>query len=206
MAGVVLASAVVAGEYIFPLNIVFTLILARMSVDWLFSRGLRNLEAFAGLFFFLFLLSLPSLVLFEYGTLGFLFTFIGALRRNAHLIKVSGRMLWAFIAASGFAYILVQGLLLPTLSGAQLMTLAGAMVALMLCLYCFRPVQFERLDAKKFPPLALLQLTGRRTLEFYALHLVVLRGIGMATDPERFSFLEFKIFAFESLQKLLFSV
>ena len=206
MAGLVLASAIVAGEYLFPLNIVFTLILARFSVDWLFARGLRNREAFTGMFFFLFLLSVPSLVFLEYGTLGLLFTFIGALRRNEHLIKVSGWMLWSFIAASGLGYILVQGVLLPSLSGLQLLVFVVGMAALSIGLYYFRPAQFERLDAKKFPPLALIQFTGRRTLEFYVLHLVALRGIGMVTDPERFSFLQFDIFAFKQLQTILFGV
>lgn len=200
----VAASALVAGEYLFPLNIVFMLIIARLSVDWMFTHALRNREAFAGMFFLLFLMGIPSLAFIEYGTIGLLFTLMGTLKRREDDVKAPRWMLWAFISASVFVYILIQGLLMPSISGAQLLVFLSGMIVLMIVLNRFRPHVFEKLNTKTMPPIALLQLTGRRTLEIYALHIIILRALAMMHDPERFSFLEFDVFAFKQIHAFIF--
>ncbi|MCB1720581.1 MAG: hypothetical protein H6860_01810 [Rhodospirillales bacterium] len=203
MALVVVVSTLISGEYLFPLNIIFTLILARMSVDWLYRHALRNRDAFLGMFFLLLFAALPSLVFVEYGTLGFLFTLMGALRRHKGDVSAPRQMIWAFFAASGFVYVLVQSLLLPSLSAGQFVFFVAGMMVLSILLYRFEPCSFERVNVRSFPPVALLMLLGRRTLEFYVLHLLVFRAVAMVLDPSRFAFGEFKVFAFSQLLSLL---
>ena len=200
---VVMGSSLIAGEYLFPLNILFTLILARLSVDWLYIHAMRNREAFAGMFFFLSLMALPSLVFSEYGTLGFLFTLMGALRRHKDDIVAPAWMVPAYVLASAAVYILVQSMLMPALSVAQFLFFVGSMLFLCAGLYRFEPAVFERINLKSFPPIAALMLTGRRTLEIYVLHLLVLRAVAMVIEPERFALGEFKIFAFTQVLGLL---
>lgn len=202
--GVVAFSTLAAGEYLFPLNIIFTLILARMSVDWLFVHALRNREAFAGMFFLLFLLSIPTLLVVEYGTLGLLFTLMGVLRRRRDMISAPGWMVPVFVAASMAGYILMQSMLLPTLSAAQFGVFLGGMIAVCLVLYRFQPRCFEAISVKRFPPVAVLQIMGRRTLEIYALHLIVLRAVALVFHPERFRLFDFDVFAFAQVQALFF--
>ena len=197
-------SSIVAGEYLFPLNIIFTLILARVAVDWLFNHAMRNREAFAGMFFLLFLLSIPTLVFIDYGTMGLLFTLMGTLRRRKDVLLAPRWMVLSFFAAGMGAFILMQSLLLPTLSLSQFGVFLGGMILVCLMLYRFEPRHFERLSVKTCPPVALVQILGRRTLEIYLLHLIVLRAIVLATDPERFALFEFQVFAFPQIQALLF--
>ncbi|HOO81928.1 MAG TPA: TraX family protein [Alphaproteobacteria bacterium] len=203
LALVVAGSTLVSGEYLFPLNILFTLILARLSVDWLYRHALRNTEAFLGMFFLLSFAAPPSLVFIEYGTLGFLFTLMGALRRHKGDVAAPSWMVWAFFAAGSFAYILVQSLLLPSLSAGQFFFFVAGMVVLSFLLYRFNIHVFEKVNVRSFPPALLLMLLGRRTLEFYVLHLLVFRAVVMAVDPSRFAFGEFKVFAFSQLLSFL---
>jgi len=200
----VVVSALVAGEYLFPLSIVFTLILARMAVDWTMAHGLRNKEAFAGIFFLFLLLGPLSLMFVEYGTLGFLFMFIGALRRQKDIVIAPRWMILSFVAASCAAYILVQGVLFPSLSGLQLAVFAFGMAALSVVFYRFSSKLYGRFNVWSFAPVGVLQFMGRRTLEIYVVHLIVLRAVVIFTDPERFRVLDFKIFGFDFVQALLF--
>ncbi len=202
--GVVALSTIAAGEHIFPLNIIFTLILARMAVDWMFSHALRNREAFAGMFFLLFLLSMPTLLFIEYGTLGLLFTLMGTLRRRKEDVLAPRWMVMSYLAAIISAYILEQSVLLPSLSLLQFGVFVGGMVVVCFMLYRFEPRSFDRLSFKTFPPVALIQLLGRRSLEIYVLHLLVFRGVAMAVNPERFALFEFELFAFPGIQEFLF--
>ena len=201
---VVVLSAVVSGEYVFPMTIIFALIFARMSVDWMFARATRNLEAFAGMFFLLFLMSGPTLVFVEYATLGFLFTLFGAFRRNKEIVTAPRWVLPAFVVASAVAYILVQSVLLPTLTLGQLLLFIVGMIVVCTLLYRFMPKVYEGLSVASFPPVAFVQFLGRRTLEIYVLHLIVLRGFVMVMQPERFEPLQFQIFASPQVQAFFF--
>lgn len=204
MAVLVVFSALMSGEYLFPLTIIFTLIMARKMTDWMFVRAMRNKEAFAGMFFFLFLLSGPTLIFVEYGTLGLLFTLLGTIRRNDDALQAPRWMFWSFTLAAAAAYILVQSMLMPTLDLAQLGVLVGGMAVLCVWLYRYKPRVYEGISLKRFPPVALVMLTGRRTLEIYALHLIAIRSIVLFTDPERFQLFSFQVFAFKQLQAFFF--
>ena len=103
------------------------------------------------------------------------------------------------MSASAAAYILVQSLLLPSLSFAQFVFFVVGMGVLSILLYRFEPRTYEKLSLSSFPPVAILMLLGRRTLEFYVLHLVLFRAAVMFADPERFAFCDFQIFAFSQV-------
>ena len=158
------------------------------------------------MFFFLFLLSGPTLVFAEYGTLGLLFTLMGAISRNRERMLALRWMMLSFHAACLFAYIIVQGLLLPEFTQAQFITLLLGMIILQFIFHRFDKHVFEGWTPKKFFPLYLVQFMGRYTLEIYVVHLLLLRCYVVFTQPDRFEPLHAQLFAFRGLQEFFFKL
>jgi len=194
-AGALVVSSMIAGQFLFPVTVLFSLMLARHWIDGMMVRALRNYEAFAGMFFLLLCLSWPSGLLFEYGTLGFMFTIFGALMRNRKELEIKQRPVIIFVAASAFTFFLFQGLGMPHVSPAQGLVLFGGVGFVCWLLYVFRPATYPRLtQALPGPVIFLIQLMGRRTLEIYVLHILLFRGLAMILDPERFGLYEWRFF------------
>jgi len=199
-AGLAVLSSLVAGQYLFPLNILFTLMAARWLIDAVMARAgpgraLRSYETLAGMFFILLLLSFPTGFFIEYGSLAGMFAMYGYMMRRRKELELGTRPVLAFVVAAAFSYIVIQGLLLPSLSGAQALTLIAGMALICAVLAFFRPLTFPRLtSALPFPLMGLIKLMGRRTMEIYVLHLVLLRAVGMVLDPERFGLYDWAFF------------
>lgn len=193
-------SALVAGEYLFPVNIIATLILARLSIDWIMARALQSREALTGMFFLLLLTSVPSLIFFEYGTSVFLFSMAGYMVAHRTRFNIPFSVLAIFTLVSAVSYVLIQGAFMPSLSAAQLLALLAGMLILCGVFVIFKPVEFARssLLIFRWP----LQFFGRRTLETYAAHLIALRLLFMILKPEHFTFMNFRIFAFDHLVRM----
>lgn len=195
----VFLSAIITGGYIFPVNILFTLIFARFAIDWVMMRGLRNHEAFAGMFFLCVLLSLPSMIFVEYGFIGILFAMMGYMRRHKSALEMKPRPYWMFVAGSAGAYILMQAMLMESLSAVQLGALITGMGAVVFLLHGFKGQTYPHLKGAAFWA---FQFCGRRTLEIYAFHLLAFRAASMILNPDRFSAFDFTLFANENLTRL----
>lgn len=193
-------STLISGEYVFPLTILFTLIAARLSVDWIMARALQSREALAGMFFILLFMSVPTLIFLEYGTLVFPFAMLGFMVAHKKRFDIPLSVMAVFALASSCGYALVQSMLMPTLTAPQFWTMVGGTVALSGALLAFRPLAFS------WPvPAALrwpVQFLGRRTLEFYVAHLIAFRALAMVLAPYRFSFMDFELFAFRNLLRM----
>ena len=112
-AAIVALSAIVSGEYFLPANILISLAIARLWIDRLMVGGLQSYEAFAGLFFLLFFLSFPTMLFFEYGAMGMMFTVLGFLRRHKEGLEINAFAMFGFVAAITIFYIVISGLLIP---------------------------------------------------------------------------------------------
>lgn len=189
----VAVSAVLTGEYILPLNILFTLALVRLWIDGLMVGTLRSYEGFAGMFFLLFFLSFPSMLFAEYGTMGMMFAVFGYLRKHKENLSINRFALFGFLGAVSVFYIGVSGALIDDLSYPQMFTLIGGVFVLMTLLFNFKNHVFEGISQKLGVVLLPLKIMGRHTLLIYALHIIVLRFVMLAIGDERFGFLEFKI-------------
>lgn len=190
-------SSVIAGEYLFPMSILFMLGISRLMIDGVMVRALRNYEAFAGMFFLMMFAAFPTLLLFEYGTLGLLFAMFGYMCRHRADIRIHPLALFGFIAAILLTYIVFQGILLPSLSALQLGVFFAGMVVVMALLFFFRSVVFNGVFLKP------LQITGRYTLEIYVLHLLVFRGVAMVLFPDRFTLFDVQFMPMDLGPKLL---
>ncbi len=205
-AGALVLSSLIAGQYLFPLNILFGLMVTRYAIDGIASRALRTHETLAGMFFLLFLLSYPSMFVVEYGTMGALFAVLGYITRAGEEVEFKKMPIFLFTAGSILVYAIAQALLLPSLSGVQFTVLLLGTAFICMLLSVFQPVTFPRLTKALTPPGAgLFKLLGRHTLAIYVLHILLFRAIAMYLYPDRFSFLEWTVFP-ESMGAYLGSI
>lgn len=193
-------SALMAGEYVFPVTIVATLIAARLTIDWIMARALQSREALAGMFFILLFLGVPTLIFLEYGTLVFPFAMLGFMVAHKKRFDIPLSVMAVFALASACGYALVQAMLMPSLTAPQFWTMVGGTAALSGALLAFRSVVFlAPVPATLRWP---VQFLGRRTLEFYVAHLIAFRALAMVLAPYRFSFMDFELFAFRNLLRM----
>lgn len=187
-----------SGGYLFPLNIVFGLILARIMVDGLAARTLRSRDTLIGMYFLLALPSLFALIFIQYGTLGLFFTLLGVMCR----LELEGRGVpklhfWVFAIAGVLTYASVMGGVMAFLPLAEFIVLLAGLIAVCSIMSRFRPHVFDQTAglAWVYP----LQLLGRRTIEVAFVFFVVLRAVMMVLMPEEVIFLDFGFFQYHHL-------
>jgi TraX protein len=189
------ASCVISGIYILPLNILFSIIIARLLREEMANHALHNAETLRGMYLILVLAYLPASILFEYGTLGFLFVVMGFMARNWEDVtqRIAKRYLILYVAMSFAAYWLFQGAIAPEISAAQILFLTAGLFLVALILMRFRLVTFPKLTSGIGPFAGIVRILGRRTLEIYVLHIIILRVAAAYLFPEKFPFMELKI-------------
>ncbi len=191
-AAIIALGNMAAGENLFPLSILLTLMVGRYYIDAWMGAGRRGGEPFLGLFFLLMMLYFPAAIAFEYGTIGFLFTVFGALCRyrqdaEGYLSKEYKRQITYFAIASFASFIILQSMQLEYLSGQQLSVLCLGMAVVYFILNRFSGAELPNIT-NALPAFIVwtFKFTGRRTLEIYVAHLLLLKAYGLYSDPERF--------------------
>ena len=152
----------------------------------------------AGLFFMFLLLAFPSMYLFQYGTLGFLFVIVGALCRfkqdiGVELPKTLKRQIAFFSSASFFSYAIFQMVPMKVLTEVQFFTLSGCLLFLYFVFQKFKPCEFSMFN-KSFGLIVKVpfQIFGRYTLEIYVLHLVLFKMLALYMYPETYQFMQWR--------------
>lgn len=188
---VVTLSGLVSGQYLFPLDILFTIALIRKTRNGCAIRATQSPQNLRGWFLLLLFAAVPTGMLFEYGTAGMLFALQGFIVRNREAfgdrLKLWHTRLFSF--TSVFFFGLLQGVMMPSLSAAQGGVLFAGLFAVTALLERFRAVEYPVLTRYVTRAGAfLLQIMGRRTLEIYVLHILLFRGICMILYPESYAF------------------
>jgi hypothetical protein len=194
----IVAVEILGGGYLFPLNILFGLILARLMVDALAARTLRSRDTLIGMYFLLALPSIVTVIFIQYGTLGLFFTLLGVMRR----LELEGRGVpihhfWSFAVAGALTYIAVMGGLMAFLPLYGFLALLAGVLGLCFAMSRFRPHVFSTDLPKIFIYPA--QLMGRRTLELAIVFFIVLKVTMLLAMPEEFIFMDFGIFQHQHL-------
>ncbi len=192
---ILICSDILAGLYFFPLNILASMLIIRLSIDGLMQRALRSVSHFWAVITMLFLLAIPSGMVFEYGTLGFILAIFGYLLRRRDELKLKYKeLLNHYFAFSAVAFIGLQSVLFG-FETPQPMALTAGIMVVMGALYMFKPVTLPKLTEKMPRPFTwLLQLAGRRTMEIYVAHLLLFKILGVIYQPERFALLDWDLF------------
>lgn len=184
-AAIVIASDFITGRYIFPLNILVTILMVRIVIDLYIKGTMKNTLLFWTGALVLTCLIVPSMTLMQYGTLGLLLAVFGWLIRNTEeqdphqFTRIFPYMVFCIIAFTISQWALLQ------FSLAQGLLLFGGTALVMLGLRFFRPAEFPGIPAPVKLP---LQLIGRYTLAIYVAHLLLIKIAGLWLYPEYFSF------------------
>ena len=189
---IVTLSALVAGQFLLPLNILFTIIALRFLRRGVVLSSLSSAEGLRGMFFILIFLTFPSSILFEYGSSAMLFVLVGYIVRHKEEVskQIDLRYLKLFTVLSFLSFFAIQVIILPSLSFQQILTMFAGFGFIGIILWYFRPVVYsDGLSFFKKPLVVLVQFAGRRTLEIYVVHILIFRGMCMYLYPERYDFL-----------------
>lgn len=188
-------SSLISGQYLFPLNILFTVLIYRHFRAGFILNALKSLEGMRGVFLILLLTTLVTGVVFEYGMFGLLFVIIGHIVRNKQsvLARFEFKYIGLFITATCFSYFIIQGIALPTFTWVQAFVFMGGLVLLSWWMW--------RFDGRSYPKLSsgmprvfiyFIHLMGRKTLEIYVVHLLLFRGTCLYFYPEKYVFMQWR--------------
>ncbi len=192
--GVIIAiSGIISGQFLLPLNILFTIIIFRYIRTATVMRSFYSADGLRGMYFILLLLTLPSAVLFEYGTSVMLFVLIGYMTRNKEEVQknIEPQYLNIFFIVSFFTFFIIQGVSLPSLSNYQAAFMFVGLALIGFMLWNFKPAIYIDADRHMARSLiCLIQFMGRRTLEIYVAHILIFRGVSMYLYPDKYGFMD----------------
>jgi hypothetical protein len=193
---ILLVGNVVAGMPLMPLNILFTIMIIRLSIDYVMRIGLSSYQAIFLLTFFVIVLAVPTLFVFDYGTQAFLFAMFGYLARHFDKLTIKNpkQLLHGFLALSAGVYIAYQKIIFDFDTSETLIMVFSVLTS------CYFLLEFKvklfPVVTKEWPPMIVnaFRFMGRKTLEIYVVHLLVFKGLGMLINPERFQLFQWGVF------------
>ncbi len=190
---IVTMSAVFSGQFLLPLNILFTIIALRMLRQKAAQACFYSADGMRGMFLILVFMTFPTSVIVEYGTSAMLFVLLGYALRNKDEVtkKIESQYLKIFAAASFFIFYLIQGVSLPYLSPDQAFFMFVGFSLIGFMLWNFKPAVYLDADRYMAPSIIkVVQFLGRRTLEIYIAHVLLFRAICMYLYPDKYGFFE----------------
>lgn len=189
------ASDFIAGRNILPLNILSTILLARLALGPYLAVAMRHGILFWAGALALFLLSFPTMFFVDYGTMGILLAVFGFLiREYGDDPHRKATLIFPFLVFCSVGYTVQQWSVFHFTGGQGLTVLAGT-VGVMLMLSGFRPVTVPRVQAFLRRPLTrIFQITGRHTLFIYVAHYIIIKAVGMWLYPAAFPLLGWRFF------------
>ncbi len=182
----------VVGIYVFPANILATIIISRLIIDFVMKIFFKDKISLYFICFTFFILVIPSYLLFEYGSLAFIMVMFGWLVRN----KKEGddkKIVDAFMMFSLLSFVIYQQVYFG-FDNAQTVFLVLGVIAVNLVLYYFRPHEFVELTNRLNGGVVwFIQACGRHTLEIYVAHLIIFKFTALYLGYEGYGLFEFKL-------------
>ena len=200
--GIVTLSAIISGQYIFPLDILFTMALIRYYRNGIAIRATEKPETLRAWFILLLLAYIPTNMVFEYGSMGMMFALFGFIMRNMAVIKhrLKRKHIIIYVFAVFTTFFLSQGFMLPEFTALHALVLSSGLLVVAALLWNFTPVTYPHLtEALPGPAVFIIQLLGRRTLEIYVLHILLFRAISMMLYPDTYIFMNWHLAPMEFL-------
>ncbi len=193
-ASILVASNVLCGLAIFPLNALVTIILIRIIIDPLMAVALRNIWLALLALAVVTATIIPSFSVSEYGTLGLLLAMFGYVARHKPVIQGlkadSDRVLRGMALYCLLTFLMIQQLFFGFQQASLIVVMVGTGLVIWILLH-FSAREYSGLTAK-MPKVVTytIQLLGRNTMEIYVIHLVLLKITGIFTDPTRFAWFD----------------
>lgn len=188
-------SSYVVGLPILPLTILVTILIARAILDPLMQAIRKTPQILYPVCTVLFLMTIPTFPLFEYGSVVMMIVMLGYLVRHKDEVPFRKDQIFTFAIVAAASHVFYETMVFFNFDKIQTGLVAIGTLSLLTALLRFRPIEYPDLTARL--PVAvtwILQLCGRRSLELYVIHIVLFRFVALALGYEGFSFLNFHIF------------
>jgi hypothetical protein len=187
-------TAVVAGNDIFALNILFTIIITRTIIDTLVKITFKNGENFMLSMATMVLLGIPTAILFDYGTLALMWAMFGYVCRHKQEMNLSQFKVLGFLGLTLALYFGYQQLFF-TFAPAYMWAMVVFVSISAYLLYNFKPKALPDLTAKLPAAVnAFIKFSGRKTLYIYVVHILIFLTIAFFTQPDRFGFFQIELY------------
>jgi len=188
---ILLAGNIIVGMPIFALNILFGIMVVRLTLDKVIAVMFSgNVFVLLGLVLIVFAF-LPTNALIEYGTFCYLFAIFGYVVRHN---KFTENGLVVFIMAITLPYLVFQKIVMG-MNQTDLYIMAVLVTATIWFLQYFKAQ--ECADIQKQLPNFVVQsvkFMGRNTLMIYVGHLMIFKIIALFIMVDRYQFLDFRLF------------
>lgn len=192
---ILVAANIITGMSIIPLNILATIIAARLVIDPVMTRVLARRELYWPMMVIFLLLVPPTILLSEYGSHGLVLAVCGYLCRHRDKLENPRRTVEHYFVFAALSYFAVQ-MITFAFTMPQGAVFGAGLALVFTALYFFRPLTFPHITQNWPAPLVrLLQFGGRRTLEIYVAHLIAFKVLALFTDPGRFALFDWKLFS-----------
>jgi len=188
-AAIVFVSNIVAGMGLLPLSILVSIIVVRLSLDpvmKILSKSAVHLWAGSAV---LFVVALPSFVLFEFGALAFVFAIFGYLVRHQK-DEADRRLSFQYGVFACLGYIFLQSLGYG-LFEEKLVVLSIGVVCVVTALYKFKPKEYPEVSSQMSGVgRGFVKICGRYTLEIYVFHLLLFKMIAVLAGVAGFKYMQ----------------
>ncbi len=182
---------IMSGMAVFPLNVLFTIIVIRMFIDWVADRIFKDVEWTVYLSISLVFLAVFTILFFEYGTVSFFFAILGYAVRHREKINWKDYGLYVYTLFSFMIFSIYTELSFG-FGVIQLIVFAiGTLFVLYVLLNFKRKIYKEY--TKKIPQIfvLLIQIMGRHTLLLYVIHLALFKLYAVYSGDPRFEWFRF---------------
>ncbi|HPF77975.1 MAG TPA: TraX family protein [Alphaproteobacteria bacterium] len=193
-AGILVLSNIVMGQGIFPLNVLATIIILRLTIDYVMQFALSSYQnMFLGVAAIT-IIVFPTMFVFEYGTQAVLFGMFGYMVRHQKKIGFSNEQILIFMFVALTVYSVFQKITIG-LDDIEFYTMAAGLLLVNLMLSVFQPKLYPELT-EKLPAFVteIFKLLGRQTLEIYVIHILLFQAAAFWLFPGRFSLFDVSLF------------
>lgn len=193
--GILVLSNYVVGMPVLPLNILATILMCRMAIDPIMDFVTRNPKALYPVTILLFVGTILASSVTEYGTASMLIVMSGYMVRHRESLPFGRSDILQFVCVAGILYAFIQAVSFFSFPMYARMGLAVGIMGLLVFLTRFRPYEYPGLTAALPRPVSgLIRLAGRRTLEFYVLHLLLFKALAFYLGTHKMALFSFHIF------------
>ena len=182
----VAVSGLVFGSHIFPVNILFSIILVRLFLDQTIRFTFHSRATLWLTPTLLVIMAFPTYYLFEYGALGIMVAMAGWMIRHKDEEKAVKTVLPWFFAVTILTHFVLTFLTF-NFHGLQTQALAGLLMCSYALIYLFQIKTYPKLT-EKLPNFVvlLLQFMGRYSLYIYVVHVLLLQFGALWMNSEKF--------------------
>ena len=193
--GILIAANMLAGLYVLPLNILFSMLICRFLLDNVMRYALVNLNSLAAVSLMMTVLILPTSFFWEYGTQGILIAMFGYMVRHQKESRAIHKdVIELFLAANVLIFVMTQSLFYA-LNQQQMFVLAIGATFTFCMGWQFKRVTYPVLAKQLGVFTPVLKLFGRRTLEIYVIHLLLFKAIAIVLFPHEYQLFDWSLFS-----------